>query len=414
MKYFIYTVYCIFVSGILSGCGKQEMTESEIDYYYNINKTNCLTKLHSISQSANNLKSSSSESLFNIVHISDSHVTSWSSNNHIPIPSNLLEAVWFANDPKVSINAMVETGDHIGNKEETTREEALRFLDAFAYTLYNNNQIPTFTATGNHDANMMHPHHRNFALSKGDIYNRLTTKTNYPIHSNGIENYYYADVRNPSGGFIRFIALDVIEQEGTEYNAQQYAVFSQKQISWLCETALKENMTKDHSIIVLTHYPMPSSNERIQSFVSNNTIYNWASITEVIEAFRAKRSLAKKYRNRVVETDTLSINTSFENTPGEFICYLGGHAHTYLSYEVEGYQNADAALPKQIMILANNMSPSDRNKNSHIERYTQGLRNNTFNIYAIDTQAKQIHITFFGATSFHHPEVITLKYGNGG
>ena len=107
-------------------------------------------------------------------------------------------------------------------------------------------------------------------------------------------------------------------------------------------------------------------------------------------------------------SDSISVNVSFDNAPGEFICYLGGHLHTYLNYEVKSA--TESTLPKQIMIIANNMSPSEKNEISSIERNSVGLRNNTFNLYAIDTKEKMIYVTFFGATSFYYPSIIALPY----
>ena len=402
-------IHYILILLFLIGCSDKEMTEDEITFYYNVNKENSLNKLRTIVPTNGTLKNGAKD-LFNIVHISDAHVAPGTQNNSIPTPINLLEALKFANEPEASINIMVATGDHISNVEETTREQAISFLDVVANTLYNNNNIPTFPSTGNHDANMMNPEHRKFALSKADMYNHLTSKINYPIRTTGTENYYYADIPNSQGRIIRIISLDVMDQEGVEYDAQHYAIISQKQIDWLCETALKENMTTKHSVIVLIHYPLPTHNEYIRQSAFNDFLYNWESIPEIIEAFRTKRSFYAKYKNKFIPTDTLCINTSFENVPGEFICYLGGHIHTYANYEVDGFKNSDSSLPKQIMIIANNMSPSQRNKKSPIERHSDGLQNNTFNIYMIDTNSKTIYITFFGATSFYYPNVIKLQY----
>lgn len=408
MKNFKFIFYFILISEVLCGCSDKEITAEEIINYYDINKQNSINQLSSILSGGSELKSGG-EDFFKIVHISDVHVTSWSSNNRTPTPGNLLEAVWFANDPEININVIVDTGDHIGNKTETTKEDALNFLNVFASTLYNNNKIPTFTCTGNHDANMMNADFSKYALSKTDIYNHLTSRTNYKIQTTGIENYYYADVSNQQGGFIRIIAMDVIDQEGTEYDAQHYAVISQKQIDWLCEIALKENMTDKHSVIVLFHYPLPANNDNLKEF-ENEFLYNWRSIPEIIEAFRCKKRITYMFKNKKKGIEDLYIDASFENAPGEFICYLGGHAHTFMNYEIEGFEGLEPTLPKQIMILANNMSPSEKSKKSPIERHREGLRNNTFNIYAIDTKTKKIHITFFGATAFYIPEVITLKY----
>lgn len=408
-----FVICAILILEVLGGCSEKEITIEEVNHYYDINKQNSINMLSSISPKTNGLKSGE-EDFFKIVHISDAHVSSWSSNNRIPTPGNLSEAVRFANDPEINIDVIVDTGDHIGNKHETTIEDALNFLDAFANTLYKNNKIPTFTCTGNHDANMMSPDFSNHALSKELIHYHLTSRTNHKIQTAGTENYYYADVSNPQGGFIRIIAMDVIDQEGTKYDAQHFAVISQKQIDWLCETALKENMTDKHSVIVLIHYPMPSYNDGTIIRFENEFLYDWKAIPDIIEAFRCKKSVSSKYYNQKYGgVDYINVNASFENVPGEFICYLGGHAHTYINYEVKGFETLEPLLPKQIMILANNMSPSDKSKYSPIERHREGLRNNTFNIYAIDTKTKTIHITFFGATAFYYPKVITLKYGIG-
>ena len=135
-------------------------------------------------------------------------------------------------------------------------------------------------------------------------------------------------------------------------------------------------------------------------------------IPEIIEAFRSKTHFQKRYPNKVVPGDTLTVDADFTQAPGEFICYMGGHVHTYLNYEVSWMSNINRALPKQQVLVANNMSPSEKNPLSPIERQPRGTQNNTFNIYAIDTREKMIYVTFFGATLSYYPRVITLNYGN--
>ena len=395
----------LLIVGFFSSCSKEIITEEKLQSYYDINRQNSLALFEPVMYSDSGVKG---EELFKIVHISDEHVSTWSSGNSVLDPFNLREAVRFANDPETKINAMVATGDHISNREATTREEALGFLDIFAQTLYDQNNIPTFACFGNHDANMMNPNFIPYALSKTDLYNHLTAKTNFKIKTSGTENYYYTDLVNPMGGTIRIIALDVIDQDELLYDAQHNAILSQKQIDWLCQTALKKGMTVRHSIIVLIHHPLPPANQdAMKGIVYNEYMYNWNLIPEIIEAYRSKKALIKKYRNKLLSTDSISVNVSFENSPGEFICYLGGHLHTYLQYEVNSY---GSTLPNQLMIIANNMCPSDKSSSSPIERTYVGLQNNTFNLYAIDTKRKKIYITFFGATSFYYPQVLTCQY----
>jgi hypothetical protein len=87
-----------------------------------------------------------------------------------------------------------------------------------------------------------------------------------------------------------------------------------------------------------------------------------------------------------------------------------------MHYEVDGFRNLNPALPRQNMIIANNMSPSEKHEKSPIIRETSGLRNNTFNIYAIDTQRRTVYVDFFGATACYYldlsskRQIIALTY----
>jgi len=404
-------LHCIvfFVSAFLivcvAGCSKDQISEEKRIEYYELNRLSSLNLFSTVMYNdPDNLK----EELFKVVHFSDAHLSTWSHGNHIQNPTNLKEAVLFANEPASRINAMVATGDHISNLISTTDKEALTYFDVFTNALYKGNRIPTFTSTGNHDVNMMNPNINLFSLSKSVLFNCLTSKINYDIHQEGIENYYYADLPNPMGGVIRIVALDVTDQDHIVYNAQHNAILSQKQIDWLCHTALKKDMTELHSIIILIHFPLPYDDERLNTMIYNGFLHDWNMLPDIIETFRTKQALTEKYPNKMFEQDSIAVDVSFSDTPGEFICYLGGHLHTYLNYEVKCQTNS--TLPKQIMIIANNMSPTERNHASHIERNENGRRNNTFNLYAIDTKSKLIHITFFGATGFYYPQVLTLNY----
>ena len=408
MSRFLCVMSCnlVLIVGFVTGCSKSSISEEERFEYYELNRQNTLRMFRPVMY---NNSDSRQEELFKFIHISDAHVSPWSNGNHIHHLYNIIEAVRFANDTVAKINAIVATGDHISNHTTTTQNEAIKYLTHFTNSLYHNNYIPTFTSTGNHDANMINPDYATHTLSKTYLYNLLTSKINHTIYSDGMENYYYADLKNPMDGTIRIIALDVTDQEHFVYNAQHNAILSQKQIDWLCHTALKKDMTEHHSVIILIHHPLPPANDEIlNNIVYNEFLYSWRMIPEIIESFRTKNTLTQKYLNRLNVSDSISVNVSFDNTPGEFICYLGGHLHTYLDYEVKS--TTDSTLPKQIMIIANNMSPSDYRSTSQIERTEIGLRNNTFNIYAIDTKRKIIYVTFFGATSFYYPNIITLPY----
>ena len=406
MTYRLFNVIIIcllLIPGIFSGCDKSSESEEKIAEYYEINKLNCLTMLKPLMFS--DLENERQE-LFKIVHLSDAHLSPWSHGNQIKNPYNLKEAVRFANDTASHINVMVATGDHISNGMKTTARDALSYLTIFSYTLFLDNTIPTFTSTGNHDANMLNPE---YTLSKSDLYTYLTAHINHPIYSYTKENYYYTDLANPMGGVIRIIALDVTDQDDAIYSSQHNAILSQKQIDWLCHTALKKDMTERHSVLILVHQPLPPADvEEVKGIVFNDFLHDWNMIPEIVEAFRTKQAISKNYRNKLNGSESITVDVSFADSPGEFVCYLGGHLHTFLHYEVKS--SSDVALPNQLMIIANNMSSSEKSETTPIERSQTGLRNNTFNLYALDTNRKVIYVTFFGATSFYYQQPLTLRY----
>lgn len=335
---------------------------------------------------------------FKIVHITDAHLSPWSSDNNYKYPKNLLEAVKFANQGNLMINMLVSTGDCIHNDNKTSHEDALRYLTSFADNIYNNNFIPTFAITGNHDSNMLTDDSKNI-ITKNDFFNTVTSEQNYSCENKGIQNYYYTDLPNPMGGVIRLIALDVIDQVSSTFDTQHYAVFSQEQIDWLCNEALKNNLSEDHSVIVLVHHPFKPYIDSTNNYsINNEYMYSREMIPEIIEAYRSKKKLQKEYKSSLNKGNIITVNTDFSSSSGEFVCYLSGHLHTTAILEVDGITNRNVNLPRQRMILSSNMSPSDNSTTySLITRNANDITNNSFNIYAIDTKEKKVYITFFGA-----------------
>ena len=353
--------------------------------------------------------SGSRDGKFIVAHISDVHVSHWSSNNSVHNPKNLIEAVDYVNKNK-SIDVLVATGDFIHNSPNTTHETAMEYLNVFSKNLFtSSNKVTSLTCTGNHDGNMINKKKESWITTE-DFYSSVTIKIKGNIRISGRVNYYYYDVPDNNGGFIRFIALDELDRETDSVNTQFRVAYSHKQIDWFVNVALKEGMTSKHSVVILTHHPLPTTDKEVLRYVYNDHIYSWYMIPEIIEAFRSKRPLVKEYKNKVVKGDIMKINVDFSNTPGEFVCYMCGHIHTYFNYEVKGMPNMNPNLPSQKVLVSNNMSPSEKNSISPIERETKGIKNNTFNIYSIDTKNKTIDITFFGATLVNYPQVISINY----
>jgi hypothetical protein len=337
------------------------------------------------------------EERFKLVHVSDTHLSGWSVGNNASHPNNLIESVIFANQQELEINAMVETGDHISN---TSAKVARDNISYFFHFLYAENYIPTFSCYGNHDANID---------DKKDAYITSTELAAAGEHGNYAQrkrlpgkSYYYADVPNPQGGMIRIIALDMLDQPGNKYNTLHYAIYSQEQINWLGNVALKEGMSDMHSVIVLTHFPFQESAWKGRATLKDSYlcdgdfVHTWKMVPEIIEAFRTRAVIDNTYPNTLFpQEERMKTGFDFTNASGEFICYLGGHAHCFALFDVN---NTGAVLPSQKMILCNNQAPSETgNVYNKVHRVENSLTSNSFNIYAIDTEEKKVYITFFGA-----------------
>lgn len=353
-------IYALFILLILSvGCKDDwknlNLRSGENEPFYWENNKLAAQRLAKIMY---NKTDSGSYERFKIVHISDSHLSSWSPSNNYELPINLRQSIQFANQQELRINAITATGDFISIDK---KKKAKEYMHSFIHYLYDENHVPTFICTGNHDSNSEEEIGSTF-FYKNEINEILFANSNYSKNRNSAENYYYSDVANPQGGTIRFIALDMLDQPASQYNTLSYAYFSQKQIDWLINTALKNGMTDHHSVIILTHYPFQRRSVNNDTYLCDGDyVHSWNMIPEIIEAFRTRSLLEKVYPNQF-NLDPINVKADFSDRKGEFVC----------------------------------------------------LSSNSFCIYAVDTKEKKIYITYFGAykpsNDCNYPEIHTISY----
>jgi hypothetical protein len=418
-------VLCLGAVAGLAGCGdggKGEgglLRSSDDLFYYAVNSRDAARRLSSIMY--NRADTSYAAERFKLVHISDPHLSGWSADNRFDRPNNLIESVAFANQPELRVNAMVETGDHIS---ETSAGDARKWMISFFRFLYQDNRVPTFSCYGNHDSNI--DRKENY-IAANELGVNVHFYTNYPVRKPLLNrSYYYADVPNPQGGMMRFIALDMLDQPANEYNTLHQAVFSQEQVDWLGGVALREGMTAGHSVIILTHFPMQMSAWGGMSggdgggaaapfyLYDADFVYTWRLIPEIVEAFRTRSLLKKDYPNRLYpDRQGVRADFDFTDVAGEFVCYLGGHIHAFALFDL---QSLGSSLPPQKMVICTNQAPSESGSSRYnrVVRRERSMLSNSFNVYAIDTDEKKVYITFFGACipsddpSF--PEILEFSY----
>ena len=369
-----------------------------------------------VAKSMYNESNGSRSERFKIVHISDVHLSSWSPSNHYVLPINLRQSVQFANQPELRINVMAVTGDFISYGKKS---EAKAYMKSFASSLQQDNFIPYVICTGNHDSNIGAQEDRSPIMStlfyKPEITNLLFTNNQNSYKRIPNENYYYKDFSNPQGGTIRMIALDMIDQPSDVYNTLNYAHYSQEQINWLSNVALREGMTSSHSVIILNHYPFQHHDSGASTYLCDGDyVHPWYMIPEIVEAFRGHTTLTKTYPNQFGGED-IHVDADFTNNTATFICYLGGHIHANAYFEIKGLSNEQMNLPKQKMIICTNQAPSEAGTvYNRVKREEDSLSSNSFCIHAIDTQEHKIYITFFGAFrpegAKNYPDIQELTY----
>ena len=168
-------------------------------------------------------------------------------------------------------------------------------------------------------------------------------------------------------------------------------------------------MTDKHSVIIINHHPLqPYSKDQSTYMCAGAHLYKETLVPSIINAFIQKKKFEATYNTTQSPFNTIHVDADFENCKGDFICYLGGHTHTQAHFEVM-CDTPQAA--KQIMLLANTMSPDMQNNNyGYIARDKNNTTSNSFSIYAIDTNEKKIYITYFGAKSTNTSSITSVSY----
>lgn len=398
---------CSFFAFMLCLCGCGEKEDPTI--YYSEETIEALSNLEGMMGNGttySQLKSERVSERFKLVHLSDVHISKSSAGCYPENPENLAQAIRFANLPEAHIDAMAMTGDFINPKPEDGKSTVRKYYEAFASAYHVlSNAVPSFVSTGNHDANMLGIDESSH-FSKEEINGILFDNQNYPIAQPAGENYYYADIDGHQDDVFRIIALDNTDQEARDYNTQQACCVTQKQIDWLVNVALKEGMSDRHKVVILHHHPLqPYSKDGSTYMCSGYHLYGHELIPSIVNAYIQRKPCDKTYKSVVAPRSEITVRADFSGAKGEFVCYLGGHAHTTASFAVDC---GEEGAPKQLMLLANTMSSSLQN-NAYGKIGRKGKGKNSFSIYCIDTVEKNIYVTYFGARKGAATEVVPYQ-----
>lgn len=124
-RYIHFLISLVFM--IIGGCTNNDEDERIQNFKKNTEQASLLIQdIMYRNTTPSSLRGEHEQERFKVVHISDMHLSNWTKDNHYSSPTNLKEAVEFSNLSELRINALVATGDFIGNNESTDRANAIQ------------------------------------------------------------------------------------------------------------------------------------------------------------------------------------------------------------------------------------------------------------------------------------------------
>ena len=292
---------------------------SNIDYdydpeyipYYWISHLN--EKINTI----NNLQCTDGSNKFSFIVVADVH---WASN-YQRSPGLIRKIV-----NECRIPYLLLPGDF--TTDATTKDKALANMRKIIkiYSSLGALMLPTM---GNHDDNSYHTDSSlnglvSNTIVKGEQYSEVFRQLGNQVEFGETGTYFYFDDRFHK---IRIISLDVLDMsyEADENGKMKYKSwgFRQKQLDWLCKTAL--NVPSDEwSIIVMTHIP-PGYTSTEMIGTGTEAPYNSVVMLSILEAFKNKTSYSTTILNG--NDYDITINVDFSNGGGNVIAVVCGHCH---------------------------------------------------------------------------------------
>lgn len=377
---------------------------------YDINVSEFLPLYQSISQ----MKNSSYQWInrLNLLHISDIHIGSEDAD------INLREAIKLAKEPNIGLSAIIGTGDlTVGYQGAVAKQNTLLQLKMCS-EIVNGSPVIPLMQLGNHDPNDA-DRVKATAVAKAEQWNNMfapiSNKWTNIVWGDRENNrhYHYYDITHDLGN-VRVIMLDQLDHDlptGADgkliYSCQEDAVFSQKQIDWLCNEALR--VPDGYGVILCNHFGfMERGTIDTSLLLDGQFVQGWRLVPDIVQAWQNKTTLNKNYTDIRSNTQPIKVNVDFSaigaNT--EFICYLCGHTHYRTHQPVNGY--------KQLLIMEDS-SGQRGNIFSKFVRIKKSPTSNAFSLLSIDRSEKSIYRTSYGAyknydeTTGNRIEVINYK-----
>lgn len=356
---------------------------------YSINKTDFLPAYFSVQET----KYDTWVPRLNILHITDTHIGSEDAE------VNLKEAIKITQETNVRLSAVIVTGDiTIGSDSSYPKSAVLSQMNTFRNAVIES-ETPVLAQLGNHDSND----------GDGILVSATTKKEQWDNLFSGIKNkyteivwgdeehnrhYHYYDISHSLGG-IRIIMLDQLDHDSPVdhegklvYRGAGNAVYSQRQIDWLCDTL--NSTPEGYGVIIGNHYAfMETGTPENSLLIDGQFVQGWRLIPEIIQAWSARSAINKTYYDSYdLQNIIVSADFSSRQDTSEFICYLVGHTHYRTHRIIDEYGQ---------LLIFEDSSGQRGTVFSNFSRVKKSPTSNTFSILSIDRPSRKIYRTSYGA-----------------
>lgn len=274
---------------------------------------------------------------------------------------------------------IVHTGDLVKWNGEDDTDFFYRGIQEFP--------IPVYNCIGNHDT---------FSDSGQMMREQLYERYIRPLKNICCADrkcYYHADFPEKR---MRLVVLN-----DYDYEDDQCAIL-QEQCDWLIGT-LQEAADREYGVIVAEH----EAHDEVDvsgggRFCQRYVVRPWGAplprplvVPDIVHAFRQGTSLRKDYKWWKVCEEQVHVDCSFSR-PGEFICYLNGHAHADLA----GYLRSYPDQLTMTMTCSGCLPPAYHNigeEMSDLPRIPGTVTEDAVNFYIVDRRKRTLTAVRAGA-----------------
>ena len=276
-------------------------------------------------------------------------------------------------------------GDYLCNNEWTDREEACSQHREFADIIKKYQEgVPIIALRGNHDDN--HMGGEDATLLADEIY-ELIMKPMESFCKTEKALYGYYDV--PQKKF-RMIYLDVFDPEYVEEGNRVYykggsdTVIGDKQLKWLCNTALI--LPEDGwSVAIFAHaFPVPTPFYKSERFFGGDTL------VEILSAFKAGNAYTASAKKGELSYDVACDFT--KQGRGDLIGYFCGHYHCDWKWSVSGIN-----VMAHLSMASDNFRVGVGDDGKKTIKTRGSGEESAFSIFRVYPDAREIHCIRCGA-----------------